>query len=154
MVSLSLPTSTIYTLVNNPGLLGIPNSSALAKIDVSPTQASFILAEGYNRGFKLVFILYTTLLCAATLTSTLMIKHKDLLRGDEQRLKDEAERKNLEEKCFGEVGENILDGRDDTSKINASGEHKSLPPKLSVNLPLDHGDLEKGVVHQMSPLPQ
>lgn len=85
MKSLSLSPATISAVVDDPAVLSSPNS-----VSLSSSQAAYILSHGYTKGFRTVFILHGCLAALATITSILMIKHKELTRGDEERLKTEA----------------------------------------------------------------
>jgi len=98
MRQLSLPTSTIDHLVGNPTLLASrfnltsnlnSTDNPLAALGITEGEADHILA-GYTNGFKTVFILNACLAAFATICSIVMIKHKNLTRGDEERLKAEA----------------------------------------------------------------
>ncbi|KAF8440035.1 major facilitator superfamily domain-containing protein [Boletus edulis BED1] len=93
LVSLGLSSSAIKTIVDNPAILGAHTSPArLASLGLGPAQATYALAHGYTQGFKFVFVLNACLASVATLTSIFMIKHKELDRGDEERLREEANR--------------------------------------------------------------
>ncbi|KAF5381917.1 hypothetical protein D9757_007573 [Collybiopsis confluens] len=85
---LSLPSTTITSIINDPSILR--NSTEFAQYGLLESQADFILSNGYNEGFKDIIILDTSLATLAFVVSVLMIKHKELLRGDEDRLKAEA----------------------------------------------------------------
>ncbi|KAI3596409.1 mfs drug transporter [Moniliophthora roreri] len=100
MKSLSLPESTISTVIDDPSLLSHPfNTTSLG---ITPTSAEYILAKGYNKGFRSVFILNACLAVVATLVSIMMIKHKELVRGDEEKLKLKALEELREKKKRGE----------------------------------------------------
>ncbi|KAJ3725155.1 major facilitator superfamily-domain-containing protein [Lentinula raphanica] len=88
MVNLELPSSAITTVIGNPSLL--TNSTAIASLDIDSSQAATILYKGYTIGFRNIFYLNAALSAAATVVSIVMIKHKDLLRGDEEELRKEA----------------------------------------------------------------
>ncbi|KAH7921437.1 MFS general substrate transporter [Leucogyrophana mollusca] len=91
LASLSLSPSAISTIIDDPTILGSHASdSQLASLGLSPAVASYILSHGYTRGFRSVFILNACLAAVATIASITMIKHKELMRGDEERLKAEA----------------------------------------------------------------
>lgn len=99
MKQLGLPTSTINIIVDNPTLLGDhPNrqSSAdsaddLRSLGISDQAATHIL-NGYNNGFRAVFIMNASLAAVATIVSVLMIRHKELTREDEAQLRAEAKK--------------------------------------------------------------
>lgn len=88
MANLSIPSSTIVSIINNPGYLS--NSSELSSLGISPSQAADILYKGYNRGFRDIFLLNASMAAVAVVVSAVMIKHKELLRGDEERLRQET----------------------------------------------------------------
>ncbi|KAE9398876.1 MFS general substrate transporter [Gymnopus androsaceus JB14] len=88
MESLSLSSSTISSVIDDPSLL--QNMTSSSEIGISASQASYILSNGYNKGFKDVFYLNASLTTLAFITAVVMIKHKELLRGDEDKLKMEA----------------------------------------------------------------
>lgn len=85
MHNLALSPSVISAVINDPSALGSP-----ASLGISPSTANDILSNGYTHGFRTVFILHAVLNAVATITSVLMIKQKELTRGDEQKLKEEA----------------------------------------------------------------
>ncbi|KIK56164.1 hypothetical protein GYMLUDRAFT_47377 [Collybiopsis luxurians FD-317 M1] len=87
--TLSLPSTTISSIINDPSVLRDP--SRIAQYGLSQLQADTILNNGYNKGFKDVIILDTSLAVLACFVSIVMIKHKNLDRGDEDRLKAEAQ---------------------------------------------------------------
>ena len=129
MTALNLPLSTISTVVDNPIILGPSTSEAsLAALGISPTEAAFILSHGYIRGFRTVFILNAALSALATVVSIFMIRHKELIRGDEEKLRAEAKKSLLSKEAAEktrerdnscdrlgdlELGEMTLDRRDD-----------------------------------------
>ncbi|KAG6865078.1 hypothetical protein C0993_008318 [Termitomyces sp. T159_Od127] len=82
MKTLSLPASTISKIVDDPSSITDPSS-----VGISASSAAYILNHGFTRGFRLVFILNAALTAAATVASVLMIKHKELTRGDEETLR-------------------------------------------------------------------
>ncbi|KAJ3799380.1 MFS general substrate transporter [Lentinula aff. detonsa] len=85
MVSLGLSSSTISAIIDNPSLLAHP-----AEIGMPSTVASLILTQGYTTGFRNLFFLNASLGALATVVSFTMVKHKELLRGDEEKLKQEG----------------------------------------------------------------
>ncbi|CCM02944.1 uncharacterized protein FIBRA_05059 [Fibroporia radiculosa] len=93
MTSAGLSASTITTIIDDPTLLGArlssDSSDPLAALGVTPALAAKIL-DGYTHGFRTVFILNACLAAVATLASIFMIHHKELTRGDEERLRAEA----------------------------------------------------------------
>ncbi|KAF9221725.1 MFS general substrate transporter, partial [Gyrodon lividus] len=90
--SLSLTSSAITTIINDPTILGsLSSPSQLAALGLTSSQAAYALTHGYTEGFKFVFVLNACLASVATLASIFMIKHKELIREDEQRLRAEAQ---------------------------------------------------------------
>jgi hypothetical protein len=89
MKSLSLPQSIISQIVNDPSLL---SSSSFISSLPHESDASFILLHGYTKGFRDIFILNACLAAVATITSITMIKHKELTRADDEKLKLEGKR--------------------------------------------------------------
>ena len=85
MHDLSLPSATITAVINNPSALASP-----ASLGISSSIANIVLIKGYIRGFRTLFILHAVLNALATVASVFMIKHKNLDRGDEQKLRKEA----------------------------------------------------------------
>ncbi|PFH45144.1 hypothetical protein AMATHDRAFT_78088 [Amanita thiersii Skay4041] len=78
MITLNLPSSVITTIIDDPSKLASPESLGLSQDEVA-----FILSSGYTHGFKIVNIVNAICGVVATITSILMIKHKELTRGDE-----------------------------------------------------------------------
>ncbi|KIJ12257.1 hypothetical protein PAXINDRAFT_14880 [Paxillus involutus ATCC 200175] len=102
--SLSLTPSAITTIIDDPTILRSGTStSQLAALGLTPSQASYALTHGYTAGFKFVFILNACLVGVATVSSIFMIKHKELVRGDEEKLRAEA-RQLLENSGNGDRG--------------------------------------------------
>ncbi|KAF5374635.1 hypothetical protein D9615_008917 [Tricholomella constricta] len=95
MKSISLPPSIISKIVDDPSSLGSP-----LDIGIPASTAMYILNNGFTKGFKSVFILNAVLAAVATVASILMIRHKELTRGDEETLRMSAER---EEKRGGSM---------------------------------------------------
>lgn len=73
MTSLRLSLKTISAVIDKPSLLTSPEVLKLSRQD-----ASFILSNGYNHGFKCVFILNASWTVVATIASIILIKHNDL----------------------------------------------------------------------------
>ncbi|KAF4620905.1 hypothetical protein D9613_001218 [Agrocybe pediades] len=82
MSTLGLPSSTVISVIDDPSHLSSPTS-----LSITPEAASFILNNGYTKGFKTIFILNASLTAVATLASVVLIKHKELTRSDEKELK-------------------------------------------------------------------
>ncbi len=93
MNTLGLSTIAINKIVDNPTVLGSRLSDTtddtLQLLGVSRADADHIL-DGYNNGFRIVFLLNATLAAIATITSIVMIRHKELTRGDEEQLREQA----------------------------------------------------------------
>jgi hypothetical protein len=85
MHDLGLSSSIISKVINDASELSSP-----AALGISASTADIILNKGYTRGFRTVFILHAVLNAVATIASVLMIKHKELTRGDEQHLREAA----------------------------------------------------------------
>lgn len=85
MRKLALPENLIKTIIDDPAKLSYP-----ASLNLSEEQGFFILDNGYTKGFRLVFILNASLSALATVTSILLIKHKNLTREDDEKFKQEA----------------------------------------------------------------
>ncbi|KAF8959374.1 major facilitator superfamily domain-containing protein [Flammula alnicola] len=85
MHDLSLSSFIISSIINDPSQLASPSA-----LNISATTASTILNKGYTSGFRTVFILNAALNAVATIASIVMIKHKELTRGDEEELRQEA----------------------------------------------------------------
>ena len=91
MKTISLPSATVSTIVDDPTILN-SGTTALESLGISSSVASDILLHGYTRGFRSVFLLHASLASLAVVVSVFMIKHKELIRGDEEALKAEAKR--------------------------------------------------------------
>ena len=93
MTGLRLPTAAIKAIIDDPTVLGsrlsASSSSKLAGLGITDSMAVTIL-NGYTRGFRTLFIMNACLAAAATLASVFMIRHKELTRGDEDRLREAA----------------------------------------------------------------
>ncbi|KAK0491996.1 MFS general substrate transporter [Armillaria luteobubalina] len=74
--------SLISTIIDDPSYLAKPTSET----GLSAATVSYILNQGYTKGFKDVFYLNASLTAFATLISMVLIKDKDLSR-DDARLK-------------------------------------------------------------------
>lgn len=85
MNAISIPPSTASAVINDPSVLSNPGI-----VGLSADEAAYILVHGYTKGFRDFFILHASLAALAALTSMFMIKHKELTRGDEEKLKAEA----------------------------------------------------------------
>ena len=101
MTNLSLSTSAINAIIDDPTVLGsrlsASSSSKLAGLGITDAMAITIL-NGYTRGFRTLFIMNACLAAVATLASVCMIRHKELTRGDEDRLKEAARAGECKEK--------------------------------------------------------
>lgn len=86
MEALSLPEETIKKVIDDPSILANPSV-----IQLTSEQVMTILDRGYTRGFRSVFILNAGLSAVATITSILLIKHKNLTREDDAKFREAAE---------------------------------------------------------------
>ncbi|KAF9475914.1 MFS general substrate transporter [Pholiota conissans] len=101
MHNLSLSQSIISQVINDPSELSSPST-----LGISASIADTILNKGYIKGFRTLFILHAVLNAFATVASIFMIKHKELTRGDEQQLREEAAarvRKHKEDKLVKDL---------------------------------------------------
>lgn len=89
MAVIGIPARTSSAIVQDPSVLSNPSS-----IGLTGQQATFILQHGYTKGFRALFILHASLAALATLTSILMIKHKDLTR--EESMVDQTTKSSVE----------------------------------------------------------
>ncbi|TFK32430.1 major facilitator superfamily domain-containing protein [Crucibulum laeve] len=87
MVDLSLPSDMISRVIDSLTKLSFPE-----QLGLSNTLAMDILNAGYAKGFKSVFLLNASLTAMATVVSVLMIKHKELSRPADEKLKEEAQK--------------------------------------------------------------
>lgn len=101
MTDLNLSTSAIKAIIDDPTVLGsrlsASSSSKLAGLGITDAMAVTIL-DGYTHGFRTLFIMNACLAAVATLASVFMIRHKELTRGDEDRLREVARAGECEEK--------------------------------------------------------
>ena len=97
MTSLKLRTSIINDIIDDPTLLQplLTGSNATASDititanDISPSVALDILA-GYTSGFRTLFVLNASLSAICVIVAIIMIRHKELLRGDEEEMRRAA----------------------------------------------------------------
>lgn len=98
MTGLRLSAAAIKAIIDDPIVLGsrlsASSSSKLTSLGITDAMAVTIL-DGYTHGFRTLFIMNASLAAMATLASVFMIKHKELTRGDEDRLRAVA----CEEDC-------------------------------------------------------
>ncbi|SJL15062.1 uncharacterized protein ARMOST_18544 [Armillaria ostoyae] len=87
MNDISVSESLISTIIDDPSYLAKPTSET----GLSAATVSYILSQGYTKGFKDVFYLNASLTAFATLISMVLIKDKDLSR-DDARLKGRIEK--------------------------------------------------------------
>ena len=94
MIGLGMSSAAIKAIIDDPTVLGdrfsAASSSKLADLGITDSMAVTIL-DGYTKGFRIVFILNACLSALAAITSFLMIRHKELSRGDEDQLKAAAQ---------------------------------------------------------------
>ncbi|KAJ7665937.1 MFS general substrate transporter [Mycena polygramma] len=93
MTGLNISASQINQIIDDPALLHTP-----ASLRISQDTATAILYHGYTKGFSSLFVMNAALTVFATLVSVVMIKHKELTRGDEDMLRQQAIREGLEKK--------------------------------------------------------
>jgi hypothetical protein len=93
MTGLDISSSQISQIIDDPALLHTP-----ASVGISQDTATEILYHGYTKGFSSLFIMDACLTVFATLVSVVMIKHKELSRGDEEMLRQQAIKEGLEKK--------------------------------------------------------
>ncbi|KAJ3714748.1 MFS general substrate transporter [Lentinula raphanica] len=129
MNSFSLPSDTITTIINEPALLR--QSSNLTSLGITSTQADFILTQGYNKGFRNIFILNSALSAVAFVASVVLIQHKELLRGDEDRLKMEAKEALRKEKEKSKISAQTKTEMGANTPTN-SGEDIEMDPVAAV----------------------
>lgn len=91
MMSLGLPSSVISKIIDDPTQLGpiVTSNTSFGDLGISSNTAQSIL-DGYTSGFRILFILNAVLAAGAVVTSYFMIHHKELIRGDEEILREEA----------------------------------------------------------------
>ncbi|KAL4249176.1 MFS transporter superfamily protein [Abortiporus biennis] len=103
MTTLSLSPTAIKAVIDDPTILGArfsesSSNSTLSSLGITLNDATHIL-DGYNKGFRVVFILNACLSAVATIASITMIRHKELTRGDDEEKKAQARRElELEER--------------------------------------------------------
>jgi hypothetical protein len=119
MRALDLPESAISAVIDDPTILS--NVSALSAMGISSSEASNILNRGYTIGFRDLFFLNAALSVFATVVSVLMIKHKELIRGDEEELKRKAKEEVMKRNQSGNASAQEIP-REKISSENQSGE--------------------------------
>ncbi|GLB38066.1 putative fungal trichothecene efflux pump (TRI12) [Lyophyllum shimeji] len=92
MKHIALAPSLIAKIVDDPASLASPSKTGLSR-----ATARYILDNGYTKGFRSVFLLNAGLAAVATVVSILMIKHKELTRGDEEALRMSGDKKQTED---------------------------------------------------------
>ncbi|OJT01636.1 hypothetical protein TRAPUB_7894 [Trametes pubescens] len=123
MTSLGLPSSAISAILDDPTILGARTSASdasFASLGVSPAAAERILGA-YVQGFRAVFILNASLNAVATLAAIVLIKHTELMRGDE----DDLRKKAIDE---------ALQASEKNSIMEAKVEPPSLPDAATQNV--------------------
>ncbi|KAF8885577.1 MFS general substrate transporter [Gymnopilus junonius] len=115
MNNAALPSSTITSVIDNPAQLTNPTS-----LGIPNTIASFILNEGYTKGFRTVFIVNASLTALATVASIVMIKHKELTRGDEEQLKQDRYKMTDKTQIAESGSERKIDGNEDAAHLSIS----------------------------------
>lgn len=89
MSSLGLPTSAINNIIDDPTILHPLLSSNAPSAFVNPSTASTILGA-YTTGVHTVFILNAALAAVCVFVAAMMIRHKELTRGDEAEMRRRA----------------------------------------------------------------
>lgn len=92
-MGLGMSSTAIKAIIDDPTALGdrfsAASSSKLADLGITNSMAVAIL-DGYTEGFRIVFILNACLSALAAIASFVMIRHKELSRGDDDHLKASA----------------------------------------------------------------
>ncbi|KAF7316081.1 MFS drug transporter [Mycena indigotica] len=99
LASFSIPSSTITQVIDDPALLHMPNT-----INISESTAHSVLYDGYTKGFSALFEMDAAFTVFATAVSVLLIKHKELTRGDDEALRQQAIQEALEQKMAKKAG--------------------------------------------------
>ncbi|KAJ7449107.1 MFS general substrate transporter [Mycena galericulata] len=128
MQALAIPASDIAKVIDDPTLLHNP-----ASIGLSEAIGTDILNRGYTKGFSSLFIMNASLTAFATLVSVVMIKHKELVRGDEEALRQQAIREGLEKKMGKKAGSGVVTPASDSA---------ATPRDLESGVPAKGDDLE------------
>ncbi|KAF9238663.1 MFS general substrate transporter [Melanogaster broomeanus] len=141
--TLSLTPSAMKTIIDNPAILGSNVSpSQITSLGLTPSQAAYVLLHGYTAGFRILFILNACLASVGTITSIFMIKHQELIRGDEEILRAEA-RQVLESSGSGKPGASL-----------APALHKEDPElRNDMKVDLEMGSLERKEKNPLDHLP-
>jgi len=126
MNALSLPEEIIKAVIDNPAGLANP-----ASFNLSAEQASEILNHGYTKGFRSVFILNASLSAFATLTSIVLIKHKELTRDDDKMRKDSAKQASKEDQADLEKSGEEDSGREGDVGSKAGLSRQSLEETIN-----------------------
>ncbi|KAJ7235145.1 major facilitator superfamily domain-containing protein [Mycena haematopus] len=93
MTDIGLSSSLINQIIDDPALLHTP-----ATVGISQNTATDLLYHGYTKGFSSLFIMNAALTVFATLVSVVMIKHKELSRGEDEALRQKALKEELDRK--------------------------------------------------------
>ena len=123
MQKLALPENLIKTIIDDPAKLSHPTL-----LNLSAEQGFLILDNGYTKGFRLVFILNASLSALATVTSILLIKHKNLTREDDEKFKQEARGKKYKDEEKGEISK-----ESDTKNPEKLSTERELSTSLDVD---------------------
>ncbi|KAF5369356.1 hypothetical protein D9758_002764 [Tetrapyrgos nigripes] len=122
MRHLSLPSSIINEVINDPRILSNPSDARNSTI-LSPSDATYILEKGYKFGFRDLFILVAALNVLATIISAVMIGHKDLVEDDEEELRAAAlERLGKKDDSESGVGSGSEPKKQGSSKTGSDAE--------------------------------
>jgi len=104
MHTIGLSSSIVISVIDDPSQLSSPNT-----LGISGDMASFILNKGYTKGFRTIFILNASLTAVATLASIILIKHKELTRDDEEKLKQKATEKEASVPVGRSIAETVVE---------------------------------------------
>ncbi|KAJ7060937.1 MFS general substrate transporter [Mycena amicta] len=99
LAALSVPAAIITKIIDDPALLHTASA-----VNLTQSEAHSILYGGYTRGFSALFEMDAALTVFATAISVLMIKHKELTRGDDEALRQKALQEALERKMAKKSG--------------------------------------------------
>jgi len=137
MTQIHLSDPAISAIIDNPSILS--SIDRLHGLNVTAEQATHILSHGYIQGFRSVFMLNASLAVVAVVVSILMIQHTELLRGDEEKLREEARtflksRKGQKEKDSGRTpdGNNLEADTEAACDVIEYKQKISSPDDLSV----------------------
>ncbi|KAJ6595160.1 MFS general substrate transporter [Mycena vulgaris] len=131
MTALNLSPGDISKIIDDPALLHVP-----ASIGLSQETATDILYHGFTKGFSALFIMNACMTVLATIVSIVLIKHKELGRGDEE---EAARQLALAEKTVG--------AKTPSSKNSVD----VVPHDLEAGVAAPGGDLEMATLAKEAP---